>query len=318
MVDRCARWFDNGWLDEQISLACSTEDPVLCNLMITLGHYELSLALREVIGPDAGANFHTWAVWGSKKAGKTIRREDLSGPVGSVVRVVGRPVLGRASRKILGGNVTVLEDIGRVSARFACAFHDRPERDEERLEAFLATMRPGPPSVEGQDLLARAFRHYWLARHEPDPDAKHEHMLLGNLQAILHEHVRLEPYIGGAMPRPLRRAVTVRLLDFHAGEVRLRVSEDVPDVSPHGAPTSLRHITNPDLERFLTGPGGFDRTPDSHIGSRARDWGELRDRMNYIVDLFRSRHFDGRLFDSPYTEAQWAALLAGRVPPGPL
>ena len=33
--------------------------------------------LQAVTGPDAGANFHTWAVWGSRKAGVTIRQEDL-------------------------------------------------------------------------------------------------------------------------------------------------------------------------------------------------------------------------------------------------
>jgi hypothetical protein len=49
------------------------------------------------------------------------------------------------------------------------------------------------------------------------------------------------------------------------------VSEDVPKVQQPGAPASLRHITNPDLSHFLTGPGGWDRTPDSHADSRARD-----------------------------------------------
>jgi hypothetical protein len=30
-----------------------------------------------VTGTDAGANFHSWAVWGSKKARVIVRQEDL-------------------------------------------------------------------------------------------------------------------------------------------------------------------------------------------------------------------------------------------------
>ncbi len=305
-------------LEHQIEAACATEDPRLCNLRVTLGHYDLSLALRDALGADAGANFHTWAVWGSKKAGTTIRREDFTGPRGMLLRTVARPALNRAAREILAGNITVLDDIGHVTARFVLAFPPGAARDEERLEAFLAELRPGPPSVEGQDLLARAFRRYWLAHHEPDPNAKHEHMLLANLQAILHEHVRLEPHIAGSIPRPMRNLVTARVLDFRAGAEELQVGRDLAPASIEGEPDSLRHITNADLSHFLTGPQGWDRTPDDLDGSGARDWTDIRDRMNYIVDLFRSRHFDASLFDAPYDERQRAAIEAGRMPERPL
>ena len=53
---------------------------MLANLRITLVHRDLSLALRRLIGDSSGANFHTWAVWGSKTAGRTIRHEDLPMP----------------------------------------------------------------------------------------------------------------------------------------------------------------------------------------------------------------------------------------------
>jgi hypothetical protein len=69
---------------------------------------------------------------------------------------------------------------------------------------------------------------------------------------------------------------------------------------------------------FLAGPQGWDRTPDSYAGSRASNWAEIGDRMNYICDLFRSRHFDPGLFTPPYTDEQRAEILLGRVPPGPL
>ena len=64
-------------LSHMIDSANDEPNPTLCNLKITLAHKELAQRLSEVTGHDAGANFHTWAVWGSKKAGVTIREEDL-------------------------------------------------------------------------------------------------------------------------------------------------------------------------------------------------------------------------------------------------
>src|SRR4029077_2990904 len=63
--------------ERAIREAVDDPDPVLANLKITRCHYLLSRALGDVLGPDAGANFHSWAVWGSRKAGVTIRQEDL-------------------------------------------------------------------------------------------------------------------------------------------------------------------------------------------------------------------------------------------------
>ena len=59
----------------------------------------------------------------------------------------------------------------------------------------------------GQALLTRAFLHYYQASYEQNLDKKHEQMFLANCYAILHEHIRLEPYIQKAMPRLLRREV---------------------------------------------------------------------------------------------------------------
>jgi hypothetical protein len=74
-------------------------------------------------------------------------------------------------------------------------FANEPAPETDRLADFLSTLRPGPTADGGQDLLHRAFIHYFHARYEPDRDAKHEHMLL-------------QPYIAEAMPGPIRRLVT--------------------------------------------------------------------------------------------------------------
>jgi hypothetical protein len=56
-----------------IEEAIQEPDRALSNLKVTQAHHLLSHALRDVVGAEGGANFHTWAVWGSRKAGVTIR-----------------------------------------------------------------------------------------------------------------------------------------------------------------------------------------------------------------------------------------------------
>jgi hypothetical protein len=143
-------------------------------------------------------------------------------------------------------------------------------------------------------------------------------MLCANLFAILHEHRRLEPYIHAAVPRPARRFVTEHMLSYSIGREGMRVSRDVPRLNGASFPKTLQTIEMPELERFLDGPQGWDRTPDSLTGSAAKDWTKLADRMNYIVDLFRSRQEDPNLFTAPFTDTQTSAILAGHVPAGQL
>src|SRR5262249_55559817 len=82
-------YFRSPYWERQIRDAIDTKDPSLSNRKITIVHYGLSQVLHDVIGPDAGANFHTWAVWGSRKAGVTIRQEDLGDALRNATVVAG-------------------------------------------------------------------------------------------------------------------------------------------------------------------------------------------------------------------------------------
>ncbi len=338
---------DNFSWQAQIDLAVSTPDPVLANLRITTAHYELSLALHEVLGPDTGANFHTWATWGSKKAGRTIRQEDvphlrtltllIGGGLGLLTAAVAPHLSGmthlladaagalvggwglqsvaqrshdQASRLVLGGNITVLDDIGRQTARFVAAFQGRPQADARRLARFLGELRPGSSETGGQDLLKQCFTHYYQARHAVSRARKYEHMLLGNLYAILHEHIRLQPYIAGAMPRPAQRLITRYLLDFSLGKRTMSVAKDVV---PLNGVTRLHSVESPELRDFLD---QWDRARDGVQGSRAGNWADIKDRMAFICALFRTGHCDEGLFTAPYTAVQCAEIEAGRIPEG--
>ena len=348
-------WLDADWWRREIDKIVSIEDPVLSNLRVTQAHYRLSQLLHDVTGENSGANFHTWAVWGSKKAGETIRQEDtrrvrhatrlLSGGFGAgliatgVITTAGinpiawiaagsavaltpnlflHRVLKRTSREILEGNRTVLEDIGNVTASFVSAFHGCAQFDSNQIERFIESLRPGKTEVGGQSLLGRAFLFYYQATHEGDLDRKHEQMFLANCYAILHEHIRLEPYIRKAIPRLFRRSITARILRFYLGGEALGVHDDVPSAQDHVFPETLRELDNSELIAFLQGMEAWDRTPNTVEASGATDWSDLRDRMNFIVDLFRTRHLSPAIFASPFTDEQDAELFAGRVPAGKL
>lgn len=77
MSQLLAGWQSASTWESEISQAIAEPDPMLSNLKVTRVHYLLGQALSHVIGEETGANFHSWAVWGSRKAGATVRQEDL-------------------------------------------------------------------------------------------------------------------------------------------------------------------------------------------------------------------------------------------------
>jgi len=107
-----------------------------------------------------------------------------------------------------------------------------------------------------------------------------------------------------------RRFSTEHVMKLAAPGGALKLGNDVPPPSAFEKdifPPHLRTIENPELRTVLK---EFDRTPDSLKGSAAKDWSKLDQRMNYIVDLFRSRQSDPHLFDPPFGRA-------GRYPVAP-
>jgi hypothetical protein len=304
------------------------DDPETANRAITNAHDRLSVALDAVLGPGSGANFHTWAVWGSREAGRTIERRDipglrwrvallgaaigailgflLLGVVGGLVAsftfagfatLVAQRELAQARRAISHGNRIVLDEIGGVTARFvaSCA-----GGGAGRFEAFLDTLRPGATSSGGQDLLRGAFAAYHRARDEPDPSRRHQLVFAGNCLAVWHEHVRLQHDIAAALPHLLRRAITRRLLHFSVGPEPLHVGRDLTPVERDAWPSTLANLEVPVAVAVVATMRDRSRLPGQLEGSAAADWTVLHERLNYIVDLFRSRHLMVGVFDVPY------------------
>ena len=348
--------------EREIRAATGEPNPVVSNLKITRVHYLLGQALQEVVGVEAGANFHSWAVWGSRKAGATIRQEDLdsalrnatvvAGITGTIVGVVASiavlavtgwpwPLLalglalgagigawtgrllakwsrGKAAAEILAGNRIVLEDIGRVSARYIELFHRDRLAHPERLAAFVAELRPGPTENGGQEYLRTAFQQYDIARADPDFARRQQAAYFANCLVVLHEHIRLQPHIVKSMPFIVRKCVTERQMAFDVGANKLAVAHDVPPLEDAEFPPLLRTLSCAELDAFLHGPTGWAIAANALNGTRAEDWTKIRHRMGYIVQLFRSRHVDAQVCTSPYSESDLDGIVAGRLPAGRL
>ncbi|HWL10504.1 MAG TPA: hypothetical protein VNQ76_19015 [Planctomicrobium sp.] len=351
-----AKNFDWGDWDQAITDAVVEPNAVMSNLKITRLHYLLAHAMRDVLGEDAGANFHTWAVWGSRKAGVTIRQEDRDQArrdgtvVGSVVGgliglflgaflyggsswsavlawglfggccggLTGRLIVHRsrqvASQLILHGNQTVLDDIGRQSARFIVTFRDAKEADPRQLERFLAGLRSGGSEADGQDLLRQSFSLYWQAKYTSDPKKKHETAYFANCLAVLHEHIRLQPDIKGSLPWIISKCVTQRLMQFDIGSTQLDVSHDVPSLTDLPYPPTLTKLYEPELVEFLHGANGWDKTSRRLARTAAEDWTNLRERMRYIVNLFRVLHLSPTVWQAPYSDECLKEISADRLP----
>ncbi|WP_426749567.1 hypothetical protein [Myxococcus sp. Y35] len=109
----------------------------------------------------------------------------------------------------------------------------------------------------------------------------------------------LSPVVDG-LAAAFRRLATEHMMKLAVPGSALRLGNDLPP--PPGMestlfPPHLRSIENPELLALLA---SFDKSPNSLDGSGAEDWSRLDQRMNYIVDLFRSRQSDPALFDPPF------------------
>ena len=375
--------------ESEIDAILRMTDPVLRNLHITHTYHVLTIALTDLLGEENVA-WCAHATWASKTAGFFIRKEvvpgllrDLLERADSLTRSVGglqaellgtwaapfgvQAVLTRAiqqiadevARHIAHGNLLVFEELAPLYAAMIEHFSASERYEQATLDRFLARLSRGPVSREGQDLLIRAFTHYYEAMFEQDAKARAERIFLANALVGYHEQTRLQGPILGALHAPMRQVfldqvvelmgvspsrranpfhemslrgsfgplagklerlwrelITRALMRHDLPDVTLRLGEDIPALNAErDFPPTLSRLEHPELVSLMA---TLDRTPNDTAGSAARDWGDLGDRMNLIVDLFRTRQQDRVLYDQPFTFMQVEALRQGRVPHGRL
>jgi hypothetical protein len=154
------------------------------------------------------------------------------------------------------------------------------------------------------------------------------------IDQLVDRHVKPGPHSGflarifGAVERPIEelakklweRIATRFLMSLSLpGGKTLPLGRDIPraHAAPAFIPAPLADILDPaELKELLA---QYDRARgDTDERTASVDWCQLEDRMNFIVNLFRSRQQDQALLEPPFTDAQRAVLETGKMPPGEL
>lgn len=260
------------------------------------------------------------------------------------------------SHSVGEGNRLVYAKLAPLFADFLVFLAAHPEPDDEGWAAFITSLEADPSNDE--KLSAAFTALYTAAfEHDPQQRAEHVYLaniLIGwheqiRLQEAIDGALRApirralaDParrYTKVPLPLALRQAIAAgfRLLfgpwirkleddwlrvatscfmSLGSPSEELRLGDDLPPL-PDGEmyPLPLRDPTLPTtLETLAT----LDYTPHTLRGSGAGDWTLLEDRMNYVVDYFRSRQQSRSLLQAPYTAAQVAAIHRGELAIGPL
>lgn len=219
---------------EDVARVSRITDPLIRNLEVTQGYFELSRAFAAQ--SNGWTNWCTLATWASKQAGQSIRAQDaesvlkdrLSVPAkwtapleslnrwllrkgtfnphtrwGRIVRAVPGVLdaFERTSDAVSRGNIKVYDEIGREFARFLALSSSTVTTKAPGFSLFIEQLKPGAPP-EGQEYLKLAFTHYARAAEEPDEAGRAQWVYLANIEIGLHEQTRLQPEIAEALDVP--------------------------------------------------------------------------------------------------------------------
>jgi hypothetical protein len=256
------------------------------------------------------------------------------------------------SKQVGDGNLLVFAELAPLFTALLDAWRSSPSTPDQLSRA----MAPALSTFSGSDDpsgVAAAFSAYGEAQLSP---ARRPALVLqANTLAVAHEQRRLQPAISGALNAPitdtLKRVVEAdvvghmpmadarRVLDDLLDELcgvldatwdtvltevimqlvtateRFDLRRDVPPLAEKMFPPDLLDIAGTAAASAVS---QWDRTGGKGAPSGARDWAVLEERMNFIVNLFRSRQQDASLFNPPFSDTQLDAVAKGQVPPGPL
>ncbi|MFZ2898299.1 MAG: hypothetical protein WA004_06755 [Saprospiraceae bacterium] len=267
-----------------------------------------------------------------------------------------RMTVADTSDHIARGNLKVYAKLARIFADFLQMVREQPGPSEERLAAFIEKMHEDDSTGEGL-VNAFTYYYRCLSEPDPKVRAElffaanlligqHEQIRLqeaieGAMKSPIRQALgdperrwtnlplpywlrqlvafKVEVLLGPAITRLEKRwlqASTEMLMTMATPLGLFRLGQDVPPL-PNGQmyPEILRELTLPEATALVA---QFDYTPGTLSGSGANDWTSLAERLNFILDLFRSRQREEDLFEPPFSAGQTEAIVSGRVPAGDL
>jgi hypothetical protein len=257
------------------------------------------------------------------------------------------------SAAIAEGNVLVFAELAPLFTELLAAYRSSDPPDAQHTAAALAATESSLAGAPDTSAVATAFGAYRDALFSPAGRAPL--ILQANTLAVAHEQQRLQPAIERALdaaisdtlqkvmdddvvrhvPTPGARrrldeltadlcrvldeawdtALTESIMQLVTATETLDLRKDVPPLKGEMFPSALTDLTGTVAASAVA---TWDKTKGTGSPSGARDWAELPQRMNFIVNLFRSRQLDPDLFSPPFTPEQLVDLAQRKVPPGPL
>ena len=265
-----------------------------------------------------------------------------------------RERFGACATNLSDGNTEVFAEIGPAAATFLSCFDGEPQ-DPASARATVLRACEGAPVFEGRNRLRAGFEHWCDALAESDPTRRSQLILAGSLELGAHEQHHLQGPIAGSMdmglnetvallkrrlikdaPGPPAMAEAVEALLHPLGHAisdlwgdlmtellgtietpdgTLRLNRDVPPLP--GRPFVAPDLTPVVVDDLATLFERYDRATEDGRGSRALDWVDLNGRMNFIANLFQSRHHRKELFQPPFGPDVLVQIEAGRIPVTP-
>ncbi|HOX24226.1 MAG TPA: hypothetical protein PLU44_00550 [Candidatus Krumholzibacteria bacterium] len=275
--------------------------------------------------------------------------------LGRVVREVHTPfdAFELASQAVARGNLAVFAEIGREFARYLAM-----RRTNESIDGFLAALRPGPAPDGQDGLRHAFLHYEQQRRTPDPATRRalvllanleiglHEQTRLQPaIVAALESGADAAEDLGSRalaclVPGVARRGGTLcrvlsavlaaparRYCRYAREATRKAVTESLmvlrvpPDLElslgrhlPYAVPREFRASSVAELGEFWAGCTR-DRAPDD---CGADDWGDLGQRMHYILHLFAVFHDRPELFASPFDPEQVRRIRAGELPEGSL
>jgi hypothetical protein len=257
------------------------------------------------------------------------------------------------SKQVSDGNLLVFSELAPLFTALLDAYQASPSSPEQISAALAPAFAVLAQNSETPPGVVAAFHAYGAARFAASDRAAL--VLQANTLAVTHEQQRLQPAIAGALNAPitdtLKQVIEAdviahlpmaegrRVLDGLVDEMckvlddtwdtvltevimrlvtateTLDLRRDVPPLAGGMFPSELLDIAGTEAHAAVA---QWDRTNGTGVPSGARDWAVLGDRMNFIVNLFRSRQRDAALFHPPFSSEQLELLAEGQLPPGPL
>ena len=292
---------------------------------------------------DRVLRHRSWILAPLRSISRVLLRKGVFQPstrLGRIVSEIHTPfdAFERASAEVAKGNLKVFAEIGGEFARFIASVPADALEDSAEFRAFAGGLGVGPPP-DGQDLLREAFAHYQHQRRVSDAGERAAWILLANVKIGLHEQTRLQPQIVAAIDAPID---TLRDLGVHLHWPASRLRREAVNATREAITQVLMTLTLPGKDGYSALALGCDldapvprllqaehsilntfvaqHDPCAPGGTQcgATDWCALRQRMHYIVHLFRAYADTSSLFSPPFTPAQAASVRAGIVPDGAL